>query len=138
MKSNGDHASIMEDQPVVGKVTDVDLDGILELQAANQIERDGALSASLPRSRVATMLRNMSVIITPRGGLVTGFLLTTTREMNADLPIVQALWAAQKGALDASVSGPICVNAKERGKGKGIAQAMFEQLRALEPGREEI
>jgi hypothetical protein len=94
MKSNGDHASMMEGQPIVGKVTDADLDGILELQVANQIERGGALSESLPRSRVATRLRDMPVIITRRGGLVTGFLLTTTREMNADLPIVRAMWAA--------------------------------------------
>ncbi|UVE16635.1 GNAT family N-acetyltransferase [Pseudomonas sp. LS44] len=121
---------------IVGKATAADLDGILELQAENQIDRGGALSASLSRSRVASMMRDMPLIVARRDGLVTGFLMTTTRAMNADLPIVQAMFTAYQGAPNAYVYGPICVGAEERGK--GMAQAMFKELRALEPGREGI
>lgn len=120
----------------VGKATKVDLDGILELQEVNQMARGGTLSASLPRDRIAAMMDAMPLIVAHRNGHITGFLMTTTREMNAGLPIVQATFAAYHGAADAYVYGPICVEAEERGK--GLAQAMFVELRRLEPGREGI
>ena len=62
--------------------------------------------------------------------------MTSTREMNADVPIIRALLAAYPGAPDAYVYGPICVSAEERGK--GVAQAMFAELQRLLPGREGI
>jgi predicted GNAT superfamily acetyltransferase len=82
------------------------------------------------------MMRDMPLIVARRDWVVTGFLMTTTRAMNADLPIVQAMFTAYQGTPDAYVYGPICVGAEERGK--GLAQAMFKELRALEPGREGI
>jgi predicted GNAT superfamily acetyltransferase len=118
------------------RATEIDLDGILELQAANQPERGGALSASLPRSRIATMMRAMPLIVARCGGHITGFLMTSTREMNADVPIIRAMLAAYPGAPDAYVYGPICVSAEERGK--GLAQAMLAELQRLVPGREGI
>ncbi|WP_162874466.1 hypothetical protein [Pseudomonas viridiflava] len=42
-------------EPSIGRADESDLDGILELQAANQITQGGSLSASLPRSRVQAM-----------------------------------------------------------------------------------
>lgn len=113
-----------------------DLDGILVLQAANQIDQGGSLSASLPRSRVAAMIEDMPLIVARRGTRISGFLMTTTRAMNADLPIVQAMFAAYHGTPDAYVYGPICVGTQERGK--GLAQTMFAELRRLEPGREGV
>jgi predicted GNAT family acetyltransferase len=62
--------------------------------------------------------------------------MTSTREMNADVPIISAMLAAYPGATDAYVYGPICVSAEERGK--GLAQAMFTELQRLLPGREGI
>lgn len=56
--------------------------------------------------------------------------------MNADVPIVNAMFAAHAGAANAYVYGPICVADEERGK--GLAQAMFAELRRLAPGREGI
>ncbi|MFM0043892.1 GNAT family N-acetyltransferase [Paraburkholderia sediminicola] len=120
----------------VRKAIEADLDGILELQADNQIERGGALSASLPRERVAEMMRAMPLIVAHSEGRITGFLMTTTRAMNGDLPIVQAMFAAYHGTTEAYVYGPICVSAQARGK--GLAQLMFAELRRLEPGREGI
>src|SRR6188508_87499 len=43
----------------ISRATEIDLDGIMELQTANQPERGGTLSASLPRSRIAKMMRAM-------------------------------------------------------------------------------
>jgi predicted GNAT family acetyltransferase len=62
--------------------------------------------------------------------------MTSTREMNADVPIIRAMLAAYPGATDAYVYGPICVSAEERGQ--GLAQAMFAELQRLLPGREGI
>jgi predicted GNAT superfamily acetyltransferase len=120
----------------ISRATEIDLDGILELQAANQPERGGSLSASLPRSRIAEMMGAMPLIVARCGGRITGFLMTSTREMNADVPIICAMLAAYPGAADAYVYGPICVSAEQRGK--GLAQAMFAELQRLLPGREGI
>ncbi|EPJ96988.1 MULTISPECIES: GNAT family N-acetyltransferase [Pseudomonas] len=123
-------------ESVVGRANEADLDGILVLQAANQMARGGSLSASLPEARVMAMMQEMPLIVARRDGHITGFLMTTTRAMNADLPIVQAMFGAYPGAADAYVYGPICVGEEERGK--GLAQRMFADLRRLEPGREGI
>ncbi|ROM72692.1 GNAT family N-acetyltransferase [Pseudomonas brassicacearum] len=90
----------------------------------------------MPQSRVAAMMQDMPLIVARRDGRVTGFLMTTSREMNADLSIVQAMFTAYHGTPDAYVYGPICVGEDERGK--GLAQKMFADLRRLEPGREGV
>ena len=118
------------------RATEIDLDGIMELQTANQPERGGTLSASLPRSRIAKMMRTMPLIVARCNGRIIGFLMTSTLEMNADIPIISSMLAAYPGAPDAYIYGPICVSAEERGK--GVAQAMFAELQRLLPGREGI
>jgi predicted GNAT superfamily acetyltransferase len=120
----------------VGQATEEDLDGILELQAANQMDRGGTLSASLTRSRLVAMMRAMPLIVARHDGSIRGFLMTSTREMNADLPIIQAMFHAYPGTPDAYLYGPICVAAE--GRGKGLAQLMFKELRRLQPRREGI
>lgn len=113
-----------------------DLDGIVALQAANQPERGGTLSTCLPPARIAEMMSEMPLIVALLDGRVAGYLMTSTREMNADVPVINALLAAYPGTADAYVYGPICVGAEERGK--GLAQAMFSELRRLVPMREGI
>jgi predicted GNAT superfamily acetyltransferase len=113
-----------------------DLDGIVALQAANQPERGGTLSACLPPARIVEMMREMPLIVARCDGRVAGYLMTSTREMNADVPVVNAMLAAYPGTADAYVYGPICVEAEARGK--GLAQAMFSELRRLVPAREGI
>ena len=120
----------------IGRASEADLDGIVELQAANQPERGGTLSTSLPRSRIAEMMREMPLIVARRSDHIMGFLMTSTRDMNADVPIISAMLAAYPGTLDAYVYGPVCVDAEERGK--GLAQAMHSELRRLAPTREGI
>jgi predicted GNAT superfamily acetyltransferase len=125
-----------EARSLVRRAVQSDIDGILALQAKNQIDQGGTLSASLPRSRVSAMMQEMPLIVALREERVTGFLMTTTKEMNADLPIVQAMFNAYPGGRNAYVYGPVCVDAEERGK--RLAQAMFEELRVKEPGREGV
>jgi len=120
----------------IGLASEADLDGIVELQAANQPEQGGTLSASLPHSRIAEMMREMPLIVARRGDCIAGFLMTSTRAMNADVSIIRAMLAAYSGTSDAYVYGPVCVDAEERGK--GLAQAMFSELRRLAPAREGI
>ena len=120
----------------IGQAVEADLDGIVELQAANQAERGGSLSANLPRFRIAEMMREMPLIVARRSGRIVGFLMTGTRAMTTDVPILSAMFAAYAGASDAYVYGPICVTAEERGK--GLAQAMFSELRRLAPAREGV
>jgi predicted GNAT superfamily acetyltransferase len=116
--------------------TEADIDGTMELQAANQPERGGMLSANLPRSRVAEMMRRRGLIVARRGDRVVAFLMSSAREMNDDVPVIRAMLDAYPGAADAYVYGPVCVMEEERGK--GLAQAMFTELRRLEPRREGI
>jgi predicted GNAT superfamily acetyltransferase len=113
-----------------------DLDGIVALQAANQPERGGTLSTCLLPARIAEMMSEMPLIVARRDGRVAGYLMTSTREMNADVPVINAMLAAYPGTADAYVYGPICVDAGARGK--GLAQAMFSELRRLIPMREGI
>ena len=120
----------------IGLASEGDLGGIVALQAANQPDRGGTLSACLPYSRIEVMMREMPLIVARRGDRITGYLMTSTRAMNADVPIINAMLAAYPGTADAYVYGPICVGAEERGK--GLAQAMFSELRRLVPGREGI
>jgi len=120
----------------IGQASDADLDGILELQAANQADRGGSLSGSLPRARIAELMRQMPLIVARRGGRIAGFLMTGTKAVAADVPVVGAMLAAYPGGPDAYVYGPICVAAEERGQ--GLAPAMFAELRRRVPEREGI
>jgi predicted GNAT superfamily acetyltransferase len=120
----------------IGQAAEADLDGIVELQAANEADRGGSLSASLPRFRITEMMHEMPLIVARRGGRIAGFLMTGTRAMADDVPIVSAMFAAYAGAPNAYVYGPICVAAEERGK--GLAQAMFSELRRRAPAREGV
>jgi predicted GNAT superfamily acetyltransferase len=118
------------------RATEADVDGILDLQAANQPERGGMLSASLPRARIAEIIRERPLIVARRSDRVVAFLINGTREMNDDVPIIRAMLEAYPGTADAYVYGPVCVAEEERGR--GLAQAMFTELRRLERGREGI
>lgn len=117
----------------VGCATEDDLDGILVLQAENQLDRGGMLSASFPRDRLLEMMHQVPLIVAHRSGRVVGFLLSSPQKTYTRVPVIEAMMAAYSDATDAYVYGPICVKAEERGK--GLAQAMFHELRRLEPGR---
>jgi len=89
--------------PSVSEATEADLDGILKPQAENQVEHGGALSASLSRSRIVGMMHSMPLVVARRNDSVIGFLMTTTRALNADIPIVRTMFGAYHGTADAYV-----------------------------------
>lgn len=121
----------------ISLATESDLDGILELQAANQISSGGSLSASFSRSRLVSMMSILPQLVARRDGSVIGFLMSSTCEMSVDIPIIRAMLDAYPShAHTAYVYGPICVETRERGK--GLAQALFAELRRLHPGREGV
>lgn len=114
-----------------------DLDGVLELQAANQMSSGGKLSASLSRAQLQLIMKDMPLLVARRAENVVGFLICSTREMVGDIPIILAMLDAYPTrAHDAYVYGPVCIDAKERGN--GLAQLLFEELRRLLPGREGV
>lgn len=127
---------VEEEHSDIVRASESGLNSIIELQAANQPERGGTLSGSLPYPRVAEMMREMPLIVARRDNLITGYLMTSTRTMNNDVPIIKAMFSAYQGTADAYLYGPICVAAEERGK--GLAQAMFLEIRRMMPGREGI
>lgn len=55
------------------------------------------LSAELPRSRILQMMVGMPLVVARREGRVVGFLTATTRAMNADLPVVAAMFSVLRG-----------------------------------------
>lgn len=128
--------SMTEVEVKVVRADESDVEGILELQNANQARNGGTLSANLPSSRILEMINDLPLIVARRNGRVVGFLMTSSRAMNADVPIIRTMLDAYAGMDDAYVYGPICVDKNERGK--GLAQAMFEELRRHLLGREGV
>ncbi|HVC62330.1 MAG TPA: GNAT family N-acetyltransferase [Acetobacteraceae bacterium] len=113
-----------------------DIDGVLALQEANQVEHGGTLSARMPRTFFAAALGGMPVIVARRNGRLVGFLVSAPKQPMPEAPVVRAMLRAWPGADDAYVYGPVCVAADERGH--GLAGAMFAALHALLPGREGV
>lgn len=120
----------------IGLATEADLPGILELQAANQMSHGGMLSADLPVDSIRQNMKLMPLIVARRGDRVVGFLMSSPKDLDAEVPVVRATLKAYSGAPDAYLYGPICVDDSERGH--GLAEKMFAKLRSLEPGREGI
>jgi ribosomal protein S18 acetylase RimI-like enzyme len=120
----------------IGTAEERDLDGILALQEANQPERGGTLSARLNRRQIAAMLAELPQIVARRGEAIVGYLLAASPVTVSAVPIVRAMLAAYSGTPGAYIYGPIVVAEAERGR--GLAQRLFESLRARLPGREGI
>lgn len=123
-------------QPQIDRAEARDAAGILALMAANQPERGGLLSVSLPRDTLLSMLQAQPCVVARQADKVVGFLLTGTRTMSKRVPVVQAMFAAYTGTPDAYVYGPVCV--AEELRGQGTARAMFTHLCQLLPQREGI
>jgi len=126
----------MNDGIDIGTASERDLDGILALQEANLPEHGGTLSARLSREQIAAMLDDLPLLVARRGGAIVGYLLAASKATVAAVPVIRAMLGAYAGGGDAYVYGPIVVAESERGR--GLAQRLFESLRARLPGREGI
>jgi L-amino acid N-acyltransferase YncA len=111
-----------------------DLPAILDLQERNLRERGGALSVRFPVEWFVAAIRGMPLVVAKRGAHVVGYAVSTPIEAQAHDPIVKAMLAAYPPRNGAYIYGPICVTEEHRGK--GLAIAMFEELRSQLPGRE--
>jgi L-amino acid N-acyltransferase YncA len=120
----------------IGSATVDDISAILDLQERNLPHQGGTLSARLSRSWFEAAIPAMPVIVARQAGRVVGYLVSSPLQAYAEVPVVQAMLQAYRGAPDAYVYGPICVEKTERGR--GVVGAMFEALRARLPGREGV
>ena len=120
----------------IGTASERDLDGILALQEASLPERGGTLSAKLSREQIEAMLADLPLVVARRADAVVGYLLAASQPTVAAVPVIRAMLAAYAGGPGAYVYGPIVVGESERGH--GLAQRLFESLKALLPGREGI
>ena len=120
----------------IGSATVGDISAILDLQERNLPHQGGTLSARLSRSWFEAAITAMPVIVARQAGRVVGYLVSSPLQAYAEVPVVQAMLQAYRGAPDAYVYGPICVEKTERGR--GVVGAMFEALRARLPGREGV
>ena len=110
-----------------------DIPGILALQEPNLPDSGGSLSVRQNADWFRRTMAEMPLIVARRGGKVVGYMVTTTLAAKAHVAIVQAMLRSFPASPDCYSYGPVCVADSERGK--GLAGAMFEKLRAELPGR---
>src|SRR3712207_3008585 len=118
----------MDESYEIGSATGDDISAILDLQERNLPDRGGTLSARLSRAWFEAAITAVPVIVARQAGRVVGYLVSSPLEAYAEVPVVRAMLQAYRGAPDAYVYGPICVEEAERGR--GVVGAMFEALRA--------
>ena len=122
------------DDVEIGLATRNDVNGILALQEQNLRKNGGALSVPLSREWLDAALSGMPIVVARRSGVVVGYVVSSPLAEQSDDPIINGMLRAYPGSPGAYVYGTICVADTERGK--GLAHAMFETLRARLKGRE--
>jgi GNAT superfamily N-acetyltransferase len=118
----------------IALATEQDAQGIADLHESNLRSNGGALSVRFPREWFETAIAAMPIMVARSAGRIIGYVIVTPIAAQAQVPIVQAMLRAYPGASDSHIYGPICVAQSHRGR--GVAAAMFEALRARLPGRE--
>ena len=111
-----------------------DVPAILDLQEQNLRSNGGALSVRFPREWFEQAISDMPIVVARSDTHVVGYVVSTPLTAQAHDLIIQAMLRAYPGSPGAYNYGPICVAEKHRGR--GLAVAMFEELRAQLPGRE--
>ena len=118
----------------IGLATRDDVTGIVDLQQQNLRGVGGALSVGFSRDWFEAAISDMPIIVARCDEQIVGYVVSTPLIAQAHEPIIQAMLRAYPGSPGAYNYGPICVAEKHRGR--GLAVAMFEALRARLPGRE--
>ena len=113
-----------------------DVPEILALQSENQIFKGGALSVEFPAAWFETTVQEMPIIIARRRGQLVGYLVSSAPERTKDYALGQAKFTAYPAKAGAYNSGPLCVEASERGQ--GLAEMLFELQGSLLRGREGV
>ena len=110
-----------------------DIPGVLMLQEANLPDNGGSLSVRRNADWFQSAILEKSLLICRRDGKVVGYVLGTSFGIKAPVAIIQSMLRAFPAPPDCYLYGPICVAETERGK--GLASAMFKELRARLSGR---
>ena len=110
-----------------------DIPGVLMLQEANLPHNGGSLSVRMNADWFQRAILEKSLVIGRRDGKVVGYVLGTSFGMKAPVAIIQSMLRAFPAPPDCYLYGPMCVAETERGK--GLASAMFKELRARLSGR---
>jgi predicted GNAT superfamily acetyltransferase len=113
-----------------------DIPGILALQDANQPDRGGILSVRFPREWIQAAIANEAIVVARRDGKIAGYVVSGELSAQAHVPVVQAMLRVYAPPPNTYLYGPICVAQSERGR--GLAGALFDALRARFPGRDSI
>jgi ribosomal protein S18 acetylase RimI-like enzyme len=112
-----------------------DIPGILSLQERNLRRHGGALAIRFSREWFEEAISEMPIIVArTEGRTIAGYLVSTSLTAQAHEPIIQAILRVYPGSPGAYLYGPICV--AETHRRRGLAVAMFEELRARLPRRE--
>jgi len=110
-----------------------DILGILALQEVNLPDGGGTLSVRLTSDWFQDAIIEKSVIVGRRESQVVGYVVGSSLAANAQVSIIQTMLRSFPPAPGCYLYGPICIAETERGK--GLASAMFAELRARLPGR---
>ena len=92
------------------------------------------MSVPLSREWLQAAIGDMPIVVARKGDRLVGYVVSSPLTAQSDDPILHAMLKAYPGSPGCYVYGPICVDERERGK--GVARAMFEALRAQLPERE--
>ena len=117
----------------ISLATPYDIPGILALQEANLPDSGGTLSVRLTPNWFQDAVLEKSVIVGRRESKVVGYVVGSSLAANAHVAIIQTMLRAFLPAPGCYLYGPICVAETERGK--GLASAMFAELRKCLSGR---
>ena len=117
----------------IALATPDDIPGMLALQDANLPDKGGSLSVRLTEDWFKDTILEKSVVVGRFNSKVVGYVMGTALAANAHMAIIQTMLRAFPAPPDCYLYGPICVAKSERGK--GLARAMFEELRSRLPGR---
>lgn len=120
----------------IGVATAEDVPEMLALQAENQISRGGALSIEFPETWFKSVIRDMPIVVARREGLLVGFLVSSNPEQTQSFPLSRAKFAAYPASPGAYNSGPLCIDARERGR--GLAALLFDAQKSLLWSREGV
>ena len=113
-----------------------DIPDILALQKLNLPDNGGTLSVRLTSDWFQDAIIQKSVIVGCRETKLVGYVIGSSLAAYTHVPIVQAMLRAFPPAPGCYLYGPICVAETERGK--GLASAMFGELRTRYSGRPAI
>jgi predicted GNAT superfamily acetyltransferase len=120
----------------IAVATPTDIAGIVALQDENQPEHGGILSVRFPRAWIEGAVADQSIIVARRNGAIAGYVISGELAAQTHVPVIQAMLRAYRPPAGTYMYGPVCIAQSERGK--GIAGALFESLRARLPGRDSI